>query len=573
MRIEPDSEYYIGAAIKQYEGLSQIFDAIDVGVCVIDLDYRIRYFNKKFQDLSGISLEDARGRLCTECFDSHYCGAENCHVKQFIESGSLNVKMLYPSCVKENSPYVVAPLALRDDDGHGVGVVNFYIENAEYTFALREYVELFEEVPVGIWEADYSGFKQYIDKLRDSGIENVEQYLSDNIDQLKEAFLSIKAIRVNKQFLKLGDNHSMEDAFRKINEGMLKNEEELKGLFLSNTMALMHGQTRFTYEQRIEVDGQEVFQRILIAVPPSSRKTFSKVYFVFLDITTLMQTQRELMRLKNNLDDIVTQRTNQLMAEVRRNREIAEELEHRLEVEHKLRQELEQTFEKQQLFVRALIHEIKTPLTPIIALSDVLVNSLTGTDLECAQTMNQGVLNLNRRIDDLTDLIRYDIKQFIVKFGEVDISKLVRDCVSFVTPRIEKRSQQITSCIPEGVIVQGDEDRLRQVVINILDNAIKFTPQGGKIDVAVEQNLLAVIIKITDSGIGIKEEKLNNIFEPYRRLRKNGVNASGLGLGLALSKRIIDLHHGLIWCRSSVGIGSTFFVSLPKKQRKEKDDA
>ena len=261
------------------------------------------------------------------------------------------------------------------------------------------------------------------------------------------------------------------------------------------------------------------------------------------------------------------------MEEVRRNQEIAEELEHRLEVEQKLRQELEQTFEKQQLFVRALIHEIKTPLTPIIALSDVLVNSLTGTELECAQTMNQGVLNLNRRIDDLTDLIRYDIKQFVVTFGNVDISKLVRDCVTFVTPKVEKRSQKITASIPDNVCIQGDEDRLRQVILNILDNAVKFTPQEGTIDVVVEHNLLAVIIKITDSGIGIKEEKLQNIFEPYTRLQKNGVNASGLGLGMALSKRIVDLHHGLIWCRSNVGVGTTFFVSLPKKQRKENDEA
>ena len=97
MNIESGNKSRIGVAVKQFEGLSGVFDALDVGVCVIDLDYRIRYFNKKFQEISGRSIKDARGSLCSECFNNQECDSQTCHVKQFIESGVLDVKKLYPS--------------------------------------------------------------------------------------------------------------------------------------------------------------------------------------------------------------------------------------------------------------------------------------------------------------------------------------------------------------------------------------------------------------------------------------------------------------------------------------------
>ena len=184
MRIEPENESYIEAVLKQYESLSIVFDALDMGVCVIDVDYKIRCCNKKFQTISGISIEEARGKHCKDVFGNHECHSK-CRIKQLCENGKIDSTDLVMSCTGELDSYIVVPLAIKDERGHCAGLADLYIESKEFNFALKEYIELFEEVPVGIWEADYAGFKQFVDDLRSSGIENIEQYLADNIEKLR----------------------------------------------------------------------------------------------------------------------------------------------------------------------------------------------------------------------------------------------------------------------------------------------------------------------------------------------------------------------------------------------------
>lgn len=242
-----------------------------------------------------------------------------------------------------------------------------------------------------------------------------------------------------------------------------------------------------------------------------------------------------------------------------------DELQKLYEREKTLRQELETEINKRVEFTRALVHELKTPLTPVLASSELLLQK---TDdellLGLAQNIDQGASNLNRRIDELLDLARGEIGMLRLDLEPMDPMQLLQQIAyEEVSVALRNRQSLKVEFPPSLPTMRADEERFRQVVLNLMNNAFKFTPAGGKITLRAREEGANLVVEVEDNGRGISKEDQKLLFEPYRSLGSDQEHLSGLGLGLSLAKKLVELHGGQIWVESKKGKGSTFGFSLP----------
>jgi len=233
--------------------------------------------------------------------------------------------------------------------------------------------------------------------------------------------------------------------------------------------------------------------------------------------------------------------------------------------EMKLRQELEREIKKRSEFLRALVHELKTPVTAVMASSEILTAELQDkTLLALARNLYRSAENLNMRIDELLDVARGELGMLRLNRTAVDPIPLLRGSASDLAPLVSSYRQSLTVELPPSLpFVWADDSRLRQVVFNLLANASKFTPEGGQITLRARVEKRNLIVEVQDNGPGIPEEDQARLFDPYYRLERDREHLSGLGLGLALSKTLVELHRGRIWISSGEGRGSTFAFSVP----------
>lgn len=240
-------------------------------------------------------------------------------------------------------------------------------------------------------------------------------------------------------------------------------------------------------------------------------------------------------------------------------------LQEAYEKEKKLRQDIEAEAERKILFTRALVHELKTPLTPVLASSELLVSELKEEPyLSLAQNIHRGATNLNRRIDELLDLARVEIGMLEVNPKAVDANQLLPAIADDMKAMVTSNGQSLVVTIPPYLSpVWADEERLRQIVLNLLINASKFTPEEGTITLRAKEENSNLVVEVEDTGPGIPQEEQKQLFQPYHRQIPDREHLSGLGLGLALCKYLVELHGGKIWVQSEIGKGSTFGFSIP----------
>ena len=290
------------------------------------------------------------------------------------------------------------------------------------------------------------------------------------------------------------------------------------------------------------------------------------------DITERNRVQRELNTHRHHLEELVEQRTaelqktnEQLQQEVVERKQAEEKLQFLYQHERDLRQQVQTEMQKRVEFTRALAHELKTPLTPMLMSSQMLASELKDEPLlSLARNINRGALNLNSRIDELLDLARGEIGMLKPRTELFDMRELLKEVVEYSSPVASSRRQSLVLEAPDSrLLVKADRGRVRQVLLNLLNNALKFTPEGGRITLKAVRKGPQLIVEVRDSGPGISKEEQQDLFEPYYRARKNGAHLSGLGLGLALCKMLVELHGGRISVKSDLGKGSTFSFTLP----------
>jgi signal transduction histidine kinase/CheY-like chemotaxis protein len=218
-------------------------------------------------------------------------------------------------------------------------------------------------------------------------------------------------------------------------------------------------------------------------------------------------------------------------------------------------------------FIAILSHELRNPLAPVLSALELLrLKSDTMPHFkEALDSMHEQIGRITRLLDDLLDITRISKKKFNLQVKRVRLQDILRHSITTVEETVRKRNHRLVADIPaDPMWIDADPLRLEQVVVNLLNNAAKYTDPGGTITLRASRTGNTAEIRVRDTGIGLPSDMLGAIFEPFRQIRNSGENGSGLGIGLSLSQRFVELHGGTIEARSDgLGRGSEFLVCLP----------
>ncbi len=238
------------------------------------------------------------------------------------------------------------------------------------------------------------------------------------------------------------------------------------------------------------------------------------------------------------------------------------------EIEDKSRQ-LETASRHKSEFLANMSHELRTPLNAIIGFSEVLSERLFGDindkQAEYLSDILESGKHLLSLINDILDLSKIEAGRMELEPSEFNLPNAIDNTLTLVRERAQRRGIALGRSVDEGLgALRGDERKVKQVLLNLLSNALKFTPEGGRIDVRAALSDGVAEISVTDTGVGIAPEDQDAVFEEFRQVGTAAKKVEGTGLGLAISRKFVELHGGRMWVQSEPGKGSTFTFTLPR---------
>ena len=272
------------------------------------------------------------------------------------------------------------------------------------------------------------------------------------------------------------------------------------------------------------------------------------------------------------------QNTRRLAVEVRRAAQRLEAQNAKLEEQRqeltRLNAELDQAAKLKDQFLANVSHELRTPLNSVIGFSDLLLtmaspdSPLTDTQRDYLETIARNGRHLLDLINELLDLSKIAAGQMQLRLEPLALDALLREVANSVRAQLEARKHKLAiEPLRDTLVVTADRGRLRQVLLNLVSNAIKFTTDGGRITLAAQLAGDRVRVAVSDSGIGIAPDDQQKLFREFVQLDGSPSRRyEGTGLGLALSKRLVELHGGTIGVESQLGKGSTFWFTVPRSE-------
>jgi two-component system phosphate regulon sensor histidine kinase PhoR len=221
-----------------------------------------------------------------------------------------------------------------------------------------------------------------------------------------------------------------------------------------------------------------------------------------------------------------------------------------------------------QDFVANVSHEFRTPLTAIQGFAETLLGGALedpANRRRFVEIIRDHATRLARLTEDLLELSRIEAGELKLEFQPVSVQQLAESCVETASLKAKSKHLTLTVAIPEGLPpARGDANRLQEVLQNLLDNAVQYTPSGGRIEVTATHSDHRIVITVADTGIGIPQVEQSRIFERFYRVdAARSREAGGTGLGLSIARHIVEAHGGRIWVESAVGEGSRFHFSIP----------
>lgn len=404
---------------------------------------------------------------------------------------------------------------------------------------------LFERSPLPLLEEDFSVAKRWVDGLALSA-EELQSYLLDDPDAVIEGAKGMCVVRANAATLEL--------------VGVAK-EEALLGtlepyaigpgaaIYREELIALARGDHRFVGNAKLVLGhGRDHDVLLYWNVAPGFEETYKRVFVSLVDITELRRAQDELERYREGLEDLVEARTSEL---------------------RRTNERLVEAQAAKDKFLAAMSHELRTPLNSIIGFSSVMLQGLAGELSDEQRRQTEMVLGSGKHllglINQVLDLSRVAVGAIELQDDEIYLTGFLDAIVANAQELgrrtgLEFRYSVVGDC---PLSVHSDEMRVRQVVLNLLSNAFKFTREGY-VSLTVHCETDSIAFVVADTGEGIAERDERRVFEPFYQVRDGkGDRTDGAGLGLPISKEMTELLGGSLTLESTPGEGSTFTFTLP----------
>ena len=217
-------------------------------------------------------------------------------------------------------------------------------------------------------------------------------------------------------------------------------------------------------------------------------------------------------------------------------------------------------------FLSSMSHELRTPMNAILGFGQLLESDtgLSAEDRDYVEEILRAGNHLLELINEVLNLAKIEAGHVNLSIESVEVCPILKECLSLVGPQAAKRNIQISQTGPEGSVVVADRTRLKQSLLNLVSNAIKYNREGGGVTISLAPPAAGKLrIRVTDTGPGIPAERLHELFQPFNRLGAENSNIEGAGIGLTITQRIVEMMHGTLGVESEVGVGSSFWIELP----------
>ncbi len=254
-----------------------------------------------------------------------------------------------------------------------------------------------------------------------------------------------------------------------------------------------------------------------------------------------------------------------------RNARLFDEMQHNTVALEVQRRKAENANRSKTEFLANMSHELRTPLNAIIGFSEVLDTDLGEMQREMAhqfiENINKSGRHLLELVNDLLDLSRLEIGRIKLERSKFQVYEELVRAVKIVEPMAAEKKNRVITEIDESLgEIYADPQKIRQIVINLLSNAVKFSNMNGDINLSVLNEGSSIRFCVEDFGMGIKKEDIERLFKPFEQLTQNpyAKKYRGVGLGLALTRRLVELHGGRVWVESEIDKGSKFFFTIPQ---------
>ena len=313
-------------------------------------------------------------------------------------------------------------------------------------------------------------------------------------------------------------------------------------------------------------DGRKRFLHATIGAVHDRRGNLTELRWLLVDETSRRRRERRVRSRSAELEILVEQRTIELTRAIEIQAELAREAQ-------LARERAERASREKSELIAIVSHELRTPLAAIGGYAELLTLGVRGQLNEAQRTdtlrIQEAQAHIIRLVDDLVGYAKLEAGRLRFDFVDVIIGDAIQGIVALVRPQAARKQIQLTiEASTADAVVCADEERLRQIVLNLLANAIKFTPAGGTVTITWSAREADVELSIRDTGAGIPAEKLEAVFEPYMRLdRDQDAHVSGWGLGLAISRDMARAMGGELSATSAPGEGATFALRLPRSTR------